>query len=73
MAVRETFTGRVLGFDEENGVEIRYREFSCSSTDTKPTIGVGDGSFLMESNTGVVFTFNEDAGDWTELFPLKAT
>ena len=47
-------------------------DYSGSSTDTKPTENVGDGSTFTESDTGVVSFFNEDSGDWVEQFTFKA-
>lgn len=39
----------------------------CLSTDTKPTSGVGNGDLMIEMDTGKVYFFNQDAGEWIEF------
>ena len=36
----------------------------CLSTDTKPTEGVGNGSVLIEMDTGTIYFFDEAGGAW---------
>ena len=49
----------------------RYVEISGDSTDTKPTANIVDGSLFVESNTGDVYLFNEESGDWVKQFSLQ--
>lgn len=49
----------------------KYAEGSCSSTDTKPTEGIAEGSSLTETDTGNVYLYNETNG-WTKMFCIKA-
>lgn len=46
-------------------------DYSGSSTDTKPTDNVGEGSTFTESDTGLVSIFNEDSGAWVEQFSFQ--
>ena len=56
----------------ENGENITYKEISGdSTTDTKPTEGICDGSIFVESDTGVVYFFNEKSGDWVAQFSFQ--
>jgi len=41
-----------------------YRVGACKSTDTKPTEGVANGSILMEIDTGKVWIFDGEDGQW---------
>ena len=56
----------------ENGENITYKEISGDSTDTKPTAGVCDGSIFSESDTGDVYFFNEESGDWKKQFSFQS-
>lgn len=49
-----------------------YVEASGDSGDTKPTTNICDGSIFLESDTGTVFFFNEDSGDWVEQFSFHS-
>lgn len=40
------------------------RYYQCLSTDTKPTIGVGNGSQLIEIDTGNIYLFDAENGVW---------
>lgn len=60
------------GYVDENGVDMNYYEFSGDHTATKPTAGVIDGSIFLESDTGKVFFFNEEDGDWVEQFSFQS-
>lgn len=35
--------------------------------DTKPTVGIGNGSSFIEMDTSKVFFFNAEAGEWLEV------
>ena len=37
------------------------------STDTKDTVGVANGTAFVEMDTGKVFLFDEENGQWQEL------
>lgn len=50
----------------------RYVEISGDSTDTKPTANIVDGSIFVESNTGDVYFFNEESGDWVKQFGFQS-
>lgn len=43
----------------------------CLSTDVKPTVGIGNGSFITEIDTGKVFCFDEENTTWYEWLTLK--
>jgi len=45
----------------------QYIEGFCLSTDTKPTNGIENGSQLVEMDTGKLYFFDEDGGDWVEF------
>ena len=42
-------------------------DIACLSTDTKPTIGIMNGSMLIEVNTGKLYVFDESASAWNEI------
>ena len=52
--------------------DVFYIEGSCSSTDTKPTEGICDGSKVEESDTGDVYFFNEDSETWIYQFSFQS-
>lgn len=54
-----------------DGQEMRYIEASCDSTEIKPTVGIVDGSQILETNTGDIYVFNELSGAWVRMFSLK--
>lgn len=58
--------------DTEDGVQMCYVEISGSSNETKPTVGIADGSIFTESNTGKVYFFSEEDGDWVEQFSFQS-
>ena len=37
------------------------------STDSKPTVGIANGTFLLEINSGDVYVFDEEGGSWIKL------
>lgn len=47
-----------------------YIEISCDSDDNKPT-GVANGSIANETDTGAVFLYDEDSGEWVEQFSFQ--
>lgn len=57
---------------DNSGNEEYYAEISGDSTETKPAAGIIDGSIFSESDTGKVFFFNENSGDWVEEFSFQS-
>lgn len=47
-----------------SGDGTTFREGVCLSTDTKPTSGMANGSKLEEMDTGAIYRFDCDSGDW---------
>ena len=45
----------------------KYVDGVCLSTDTKPTAGIANCSVLIEMNTGKIYMFNEESGEWEEV------
>lgn len=52
-------------------VVMRYIEGACDSSETKPTKNIADGSFFIESNSGLVSFFNEKTSSWIPQFSFK--
>ncbi len=46
-------------------------EIYCLSTDSKPTTGIANGSWLIEINTGDVYIFNEAGTAWVKQCSLQ--
>lgn len=44
-----------------------YVEGHCLSTDAKPVDGILNGSTLIELDTGKVYMFDEENGEWREF------
>ncbi len=44
-----------------------YIEAAGLSTDTKPIGTIITGSLFMEADTGDVYVFDEESGDWTKI------
>lgn len=44
-----------------------YIEAAGPSTVTKPTAGIVNGSVFAETDTGRMFIFDEDSGEWTQI------
>ena len=61
---------RVL-VEKTYGIGKKYVEISCISTDVKPTEDILTGSILTETDTGVVYFFDEDSGEWIEQFSFQ--
>lgn len=60
-----------------DGKHLHYIEASGSSDEGKPeeeSVGgpIADGSICIESDTGKVYFFNEEAEDWIEQFSFQA-
>lgn len=60
-----------------DGKQLHYIEASGSSDENKPeedTVGgpIVDGSICVESDTGKVYFFNEEAEDWIEQFSFQS-
>jgi hypothetical protein len=62
----------IKAFTVESGETVFYKEISGNSTEAKPTAGIVDGSIFVETDTGKVFFFNENAGNWVEQFSFQA-
>ena len=63
----------VQPFAVENGATKFYKEISGDSTaDSKPTADIIDGSIFVESDTGDVYFFNEESGDWVKQFSFQS-
>lgn len=48
-------------------VQGNYKEFAGNSGDTKPTTNVCTGSLFMEADTGDVYVFDEESGNWSKI------
>lgn len=59
-------------FDSEDNALLDLVDVACLSTDTKPTAGIATGSVCTEVDTGAVFLFDEESGDWVEQFSLQS-
>lgn len=49
----------------KNGVNPWW-DVRCTSTDSKPTAGVPNGSTCIEIDTGDGYLFNADVGEWVK-------
>ena len=56
---------------DSNGNPVYYKEMAGESTDTKPTDHIATGSVFLEVDTGSVFCYSEDAGNYVEQFSLQ--
>ena len=56
---------------EINGTEKEYVELSMDSDDVKPTEHISGGSIVSETDTGKVYFYDEDEGDWVEQFSFQ--
>ena len=59
-------SGDIYQIETEDGVAVRQRQtlFGLSG-DSKPT-DVGNGSVIVEMDSGKLYFFNADAGTWVE-------
>lgn len=48
-----------------------YGEFAGLSTDSKPTEGIATGSQFTEVDTGKVFLYDSESGNWFERYSLQ--
>ena len=62
----------VKAFAVESGETKYYKEIAGDSGETKPTDNLIDGSIFLETDTGTLSFFSEEAGDWTAMFSFKA-
>lgn len=50
----------------------RYHiEGTCSAGDEKPTEKIAGGSFILETDTGVVNFYDENSEQWVKHFSIK--
>ena len=49
--------------------DINYVELAGLSTDTKPD-GIATGSLFLEVDTGDVYAFDVESGDWNQVAAL---
>ena len=56
-----------VSFLDSNGQTVQMSDLYGLSTDTKPTTGLANGSIFVEVDTGKLFLFNEDTGEWSEI------
>lgn len=63
---------RIIGTPNYTFDHKTVADFSGSYTDTKPTDNLADGCTFTESDTGKVYFFNEDSGDWVEQFSFQS-
>lgn len=47
---------------DDNGNTLHIRELAGSSSETKPTTGMANGSLYLETDTGLISVFDEDNG-----------
>ena len=52
---------------EESGEAKVYIEAGCLSTDDKPTNGIATGSLALEADTGDIYAFDEEGGQWNKI------
>lgn len=58
------FTNNKASYYGNNKVLI---EAVCLSSDTKPTVGIANGSLCLEMDTSDIYAFNEAASTWVKL------
>ena len=46
---------------------VYYIEAACSSAATKPTARICAGSRIRETDTGKLWEFDEDSGEWKDI------
>lgn len=54
-----------------DGQDLHYAEIAGPSSETKPTTGIVDGSTFLETDTGVLYVFNETGAAWVKYMTLK--
>lgn len=55
----------------DSAERIRYIEGAGPSDADKPTENIASGSFIIESDTGMVTMFDEDTEEWNPMFSIK--
>ncbi len=50
---------------------IHLEEIYGTSTETKPVMTIATGSIFVEVDTGDIYLFNGDTGEWVKQFSLK--
>lgn len=50
--------------------DVNYYEFSGLADDNKPTHNIGTGSLFLEVDTGDVYSFDEEGGEWNKIASL---
>ena len=60
-----------VSFLDSNGQTVQMSDLYGSSTDTKPTEGLCNGSSFLEIDTGNVYFWDEDASDWVLQYSLQ--
>lgn len=58
-------------FLDANGQTVQMVELFGSSSDTKPTEGICNGSSFLEVDTGDIYLWNESASEWVKQFSLQ--
>ena len=46
---------------------LKYFEYAGLSTDTKPTDMVATGSLFLEVDTGDIYAYDEEGGQWNKV------
>jgi len=60
-------SSKIVGYDA-NGDPLERKSGYCVAADTKPTGGsIANGSRLIEMDTGKVFFFDAESGEWDEF------
>ena len=60
-----------LSVGSENGLLINYIEGNIDSSEDKPTEQIAEGSILVETDTGDVYFFSENANAWIKQFSFQ--
>lgn len=55
----------------EEGKILANIEGNCLSTDDKPVAGIATGSIMVEADTGDVYFFDEESGEWIKQFSFQ--
>lgn len=60
---------KAVYYTESNGtvVQSTMAEFYGTSSDTKPTQDIVNGSAFLEVDTGKIYLFNESTSTWVEM------
>lgn len=55
----------------QDGTPLYMADLFGTSSDTKPTTGYANGSTFTEVDTGDIYLFDEDAGEWVQTISLQ--